>query len=188
MPAQGSIKSKTSLCLAEMCLKYGHRIDEVWTLDGTYLHRMREKLMRAAVDADATHLMFIDSDVIFPPDGLERLLRQKLPVVGATYHLKNPKQKIAAHKPLGTEYGPGREMKLANRPTKTHEVRAIPTGFMLVDLSAIRDIPQPWFDFTANDDSFMGEDVFFCEKLREHGHKVWLDPTIPVGHIGDYVF
>lgn len=188
MPAQGAVKSKTSLCLAELCLKYGHRVTAVWTLDGTYLHRMREKLMKAAVDSDATHLMFIDSDVIFPPDGMEQLLRQQKTVIGGTYRLKNPTQKIAAHKPLGTEYGPGREMKLSDTPKGTHEVRAIPTGFMLVDLNAVRNIPQPWFDFSPNDDSFMGEDVWFCEKLREHGHQIFLDPTIPIGHLGDIVF
>jgi GT2 family glycosyltransferase len=149
---------------------------------------MREKLMKAAADTDATHLMFIDSDVMFPPDAMEKLLRQQKTLIGATYRLKDQHRKVAAHKPLGTEYGPNREVKLTDTPQVTHEVRAIPTGFMLVDLKAIREIPQPWFDFSPNDDTFMGEDVWFCERVREHGHQIFMDPTIPVGHIGDWVY
>lgn len=189
MPAQGSVKAKTSLCLAEMCLKYGHRISEVWTLSNTYLHRSREKLMAAAVESDASHLMFIDSDVIFPPDGMERLLRQKKGIIGATYHLKWQGNKVLAHKPLGTKYGASREPRKFLKPNETHEVRALPTGFMLVDLDIVRPVPQPWFDYGRNtEEEWMGEDVFFCELLREHGHQVFLDPTIPVGHVGDWVY
>lgn len=189
MPAQGTVKAKTSLCLAEMCLKFGHRISEVWTLSNTYLHRSREKLMKGAVDSDASHLLFIDSDVIFPPDGLETLLRQKKGVIGATYHLKWQGKQVAAHKPLGTEYGGSRETRHFPKPNVTHEVRALPTGFMLVDLDVVRAVPQPWFDYGANtEEEWMGEDIYMCEKLRAHGHKIWLDPTIPVGHIGDWVF
>lgn len=189
MPAQGSVKSKTSLCLAEMCLKFGHRIKEVWSIDRTYLHRSRESMMEAAAKTDATHLMFIDSDVIFEPDAMEKLLRQGLGVVGATYRMRDQLRRVAAHKPLDAEYGAAREIRLADKQNKTHEVRAVPTGFMLVDLDVVRAIPQPWFDFGRNNpDEWMGEDVFFCEKLREHGHQIWMDPTIPVGHIGDWVY
>ncbi len=44
------------------------------------------------------------------------------------------------------------------------------------------------FDFGPNDKDFIGEDVFFCELLREYDHKIWLDPTIPAGHVGDWSY
>jgi GT2 family glycosyltransferase len=192
IPTQGSVKTKTFLSLVEMHKQYGHRIADIWTPEGTYLHRSREKIMEAAVATDATHVMFIDSDVIFPPDGMERLLRARETVIGASYHLKWQGKQVWAHKPLEAKYGAARDLQEIaplEKRTDVHEVRGLPTGFMLVDLDAVRSIERPWFDYGPNtEDDWMGEDVFFCEKLRAHGHKILLDPTIRVGHVGDWVY
>jgi len=32
------------------------------------------------------------------------------------------------------------------------------------------------------------EDVIICEKLRDKGCKIYCDPTIPMGHIGTYIY
>ena len=30
----------------------------------------------------------------------------------------------------------------------------------------------------------MGEDFLFCDRARELGYEVWIDPTIKLGHMG----
>jgi hypothetical protein len=67
---------------------------------------------------------------------------------------------------------------------------AVPTGCLLIDLSIMAQISQPWFQVTHKPDGSvdMGEDVWFCVQVRAAGFEVWCDPTIPVGHIGDYRF
>jgi hypothetical protein len=69
------------------------------------------------------------------------------------------------------------------------ECRAVGTGFMLIRLDAIKDLPRPWFALgTDEQNEVIGEDVHFCDAAREHGIEVWCDPRIPVGHIGDYTY
>jgi len=40
------------------------------------------------------------------------------------------------------------------------------------------------FDFAVKDNSYVGEDYLFCDRAREAGFQVWVDPTIKLGHMG----
>jgi hypothetical protein len=40
------------------------------------------------------------------------------------------------------------------------------------------------FDFMLTDEGYIGEDFLFCDRARELGHEVWIDPTISLGHMG----
>jgi hypothetical protein len=40
------------------------------------------------------------------------------------------------------------------------------------------------FDFMLTDEGYVGEDFLFCDRAREHGFEVWVDPTITLGHMG----
>jgi hypothetical protein len=40
------------------------------------------------------------------------------------------------------------------------------------------------FDFKVTEEGYMGEDFLFCDRAREHGYEVWVDPTIKLGHMG----
>lgn len=43
-------------------------------------------------------------------------------------------------------------------------------------------LPHPWGD------GEFGEDLAFCFKARECGHKIWVDTSVCPGHIGTYAF
>ncbi len=68
------------------------------------------------------------------------------------------------------------------------------TGLLLIDLnvftSTLRKLKEPWFLFGRNKEGevAIGEDQWFCGTARDAGYKVWIDPTIRVGHIGEYTF
>jgi hypothetical protein len=40
------------------------------------------------------------------------------------------------------------------------------------------------FDFLVTDEGYIGEDFLFCDRARELGFEVWVDPTITLGHMG----
>jgi hypothetical protein len=40
------------------------------------------------------------------------------------------------------------------------------------------------FDFMLTDEGYMGEDFLFCDRARELGFEVWIDPSISLGHMG----
>lgn len=73
------------------------------------------------------------------------------------------------------------------RPGQAYE-GDVGTGLMLIDLRRLRDLPLPWFRYRVSDDGtecVEGEDIAFCRKVREQGHRVFVDARIPTTHVGD---
>jgi hypothetical protein len=45
-----------------------------------------------------------------------------------------------------------------------------------------------FFDFLCTPEGYIGEDFLFCDRAKEAGFSVWLDPTIKLGHMGIHEF
>ena len=43
-------------------------------------------------------------------------------------------------------------------------------------------------EYVLSNDSFHGEDIILCEKIKELGHQIWLNPFHTVSHIGTKKF
>lgn len=149
---------------------------------GTYLHQSRALLVDRAHAAGASHLLFVDADMMFPADTVERLLAHQRPIVGVTYNTRtNPT--TSTIKPLAMPSG------VFTLPDTVFEVAALGTGLLLLDLAALAVVPKPWFGYgTTPSGEFVGEDIYFCHRARAAGLSVWCDPTIAVGHIGERIF
>lgn len=50
----------------------------------------RNQVAQTCLDTGADHVLFIDSDIIPPIDGLRRLIAHKLPIVGGLYYRRHP--------------------------------------------------------------------------------------------------
>ena len=149
------------------------------------IHVSREDIVRKLLDSACTHLLFIDSDISFAPDALERLLKRDRDIIGASYNYRQLplKSTIKIHDEQGNI--------LKNvLPDGTFECGAISTGFALIKLSVFKKISHPWFFFEHDEQGRLtcGEDVWFCRKARKAGYKIYCDPTLIVKHIGDYSY
>lgn len=149
----------------------------------------RTWLVRYALESGATHLLFVDSDMLFPADTIPKLLAHKKEIVGIKYKKREFPVKWV-YQPL--EGVPESE-------TELFKVAHVGTGLMLIDLSIFKTLgqpknegerPTPWFSFGRDSQGAlaMGEDVWFCNVARDAGLDVWVDPTIKVGHIGEYIY
>lgn len=145
----------------------------IWA-DNTGVARSRNTIVKMAGDADARLLLMCDSDT-FPlavEGGLAHLWRTMsatgAAVVGAAVVTRN-----------------GDRMNCEPaRPGETYEGE-VGTGYMLIDLFKLRDLPRPWFVHRDSDDGLRvvcGEDIYFCRHAKAHGHRVIVDFTIPMGH------
>lgn len=143
----------------------------------------RNKIVAHALDKDYSHILFVDSDMEFNSDTLQRMLVHGKDIVGlAANHRKLPLESVV--KPLDGDI-------TKPLPTELFEAESCGTGVMLVKTSVFRKMYFPWFEFSYNTHPVLeriGEDVNFCRKAREHAYKIWVDPTIPVRHIGEYLY
>lgn len=186
MSVYDSIKAQTVLCLISALHELNCEVVLNFT-KGTYLHDNRNFVVDEAIKNKATHLMFVDADVTFPPYAIKQLLLHDKDIIGGMYHLK--RLPLVDTIKFADENG-----ELVDRtiviPEKIFKCAVIPAGFMLIKLSCLGQIRRPYFEFGVEADgtSITGEDVMFCKKARKAGLEIWCDPTIPMKHIGDYLY
>ncbi len=154
---------------------------------GTIIPEQRATLVRIAQKHGATHILFVDSDMRFPKDGLVRLLAHQKPIVAANYPTRRaPIIPTAEHREHGFLFTPKEATGLA-------DVTRCGMGFMLVDMAVFNEIPEPWFQIGYNpgDGRYTGEDTFFLNRARKVGHYETLidqDLSQDVKHIGALEF
>lgn len=165
----------------------------------TILQRSRSIMARAALaNKRTTHLLYVDSDMVFPPDAIHRLLARDLDIVGANYrtrHHQSPDEVGSVARSLDDQ------VVISTGATGTQEVLHTGTGFLMIKRhvfeemarTVLADMDKPWFETTyrgGSKDDWMGEDVYFCVMARQAGFKVFVDHDLSqdVGHIGNFAF
>ena len=162
--------------------------------NGTVVDFGRNVVCKIGMEHQATHVCFIDTDMTFNSDAINRLLEHKKPVVGvASRKKKLPLQyTIEVDEPDGAR--PITDDELPKEPFCRIDGNPIlvGTGIMLIDLEKVSVVSKPWFLFGTfwndTDVGYTGEDIYFCRKVWKAGLEVWCDPTIHVKHIGDYEY
>ena len=180
VPTNRSVKAKTAQSLLELVARGGHEFCFVFATEGYTVAENRNYIVVQALNAKCDWLLFVDDDMTFPPDTLERLLAHGKRIIGVASHSRLLPVKYTVELLEGS----------AELPNELFEARAVGCGVMLVDTSIFRELNRPWFGFKTFDTGQIarGEDAWFCDLARDNGYKVWCDPTIPIGHIGDYSY
>ncbi len=152
---------------------------------GSLISQQRQKLAEAALRQGATHIMWLDSDMLFPVNIVETLLNHDCDIAACNYSTRSVPLKGVAYKTLGdwnSWLGYGGEVD------RLVEVEGVGMGCMLVKADVYRNLSKPWFDVSWNDElgDHIGEDFYFCVKAREAGYKVMIDMLMSreIRHLG----
>lgn len=148
---------------------------------GNIIPDSRRALAEKAIEMGASHLWFIDSDIVVPPLALNRLIAAHKDVVCATY-----KSRYNDHRMLGN-----RDMSRGpNGPLLP--MLTIPLGCALIKLSVFEKLARPWFNYLLGPEPGkvrdISEDSWFCKQCRAAGIDLWMDPNITLGHAGMEIF
>ena len=137
----------------------------------------RTWLSAQAIKGGCTHLFFVDDDMVYEKDTLEKLLAAKKEIIGAKYANRRGSGEVVEY--LETKDG-----------EEPFEVVALGGGCVLISTEVMKKITPPWFWYKIAQTGavVMSHDWFFCERAREAGFKIWCDPTIKPGHIGQKEF
>ena len=195
VPSHTEVKAGFCHSLANMVstfanAKYegGKKEIEVINVGGSMLPEVRHRLVAEAMKWGATHALWLDSDMMFPRDTLQCLLRHNLPIVGANYPRRQKPCIPTGH--LGNQNGG--MLWTEEGDNSLVEVKHLGGGVMLVDMRVYDALELPFFMFevTENKLGLRGEDVYFCMKAKEAGIPVFCDQELSqhIGHIGEYVY
>ena len=197
MPVNRPIPVQTVQSLvgtAHACAKAGIPFELV-TPACTVLQVGRDMVVDYFLRSGANRLFWVDSDIAWnTPDFFKMLaLSKRVDVVTAAYPTKVEGRPVFATKMIGNSIQ-------TDGPYGLAEIEGIGLGFALMTRDVVdavaktkpvlrealgnRDLAQV-FRFDVVDGTLRTEDIAFFADIREAGFKVWLDPTIPLGHIGE---
>lgn len=142
----------------------------------------RNELAAQALALGGDYLLFLDTDMTFPPDTLIRMLQVRQPIVTCDAVRKRP--------PF-TSCLTGMDDKPINYDDpelpKVVEVKGAATGVMLISAAALMGFGKnPPFQVVWNGECFIGEDYYFSREVRKHGYRIYCDTELSrvIGHIG----
>jgi hypothetical protein len=153
---------------------------------GSEVAMQRQQLVDQALDTSCTHIMWIDSDMKFPPNTLNMLLSYKKDIVAGNYATRVP-----PHRPVAFT-DPNNLDSRCFSGTGLEEVWAVGSGMMLVNRKVYEKIPRPHYkiEYDENYTSLVGEDVYFCNNAHKYGYTVFVDHVISdkIAHVGTRAF
>ena len=153
---------------------------------GSEVAMQRQELVNTALDTDCTHILWLDSDMIFPTVIIEALMSHDKDIIACNYSTRVPPHRPVAFKTFGDLD------KRVFSQTGIETVDAVGMGAMLVKRSVYEKIQKPHFGVEWNNDytSLIGEDMFFCKKAAENGYEVWVDndTSMQISHVGTTAF
>jgi GT2 family glycosyltransferase len=158
--------------------------------NGTVLSSQRQELAKIAMLHGADWTVWFDSDMRFPKDTIECLLKHKEPIVMAGY----PTRKPPAIEP--TQYlDDATEIRVYTEESSTglQEIASGGFGCIAVHRSVFEAMEPPWVHIPWHEEEMRfecGEDVYFCRKARQAGFRILMDHDLSkrIAHIGQYEF
>jgi hypothetical protein len=149
--------------------------------DNGPIDTLRNDIVEKALTLGVTNLIMMDTDQVYPPDTITKLLAHRLPVVGAKVNRRYPPFDPVIMKITDEGYQPLDDYD----PGSLVECDATGTGCIMFDMEVFRKLPSPWFRFQKNPENGLtiGEDVGLCQDLKEAGYKIFVDTSIEVGHL-----
>jgi GT2 family glycosyltransferase len=138
----------------------------------------------------------VDADMCFEANALNKLIELNKDISSATYNYREyPKRSIVS---LSDEYVDEYivDDTVTERPIPLEKIKnpfrckSAGGGFILIKTDVFRSMKRPWFYFEPQTETAgpVGEDVWFCDKARQHGYDIWVEPSIEIGHIGTTIF
>lgn len=164
-PTRDSITAGTTADLVKLCRQ--HPDARFMAPIGIYIANLRQSAAKAAQQLGASHLLFIDADMRFPEDTLDRLLAHDTAIVAANYVQRTmPEWWVARSK--------GEPLSSVGR-TGLDPVEFVGCGVMLIRTAVFDALPTPAFSTPWEDHTHVGEDVYFCRLAWLAGFGVWVD-------------
>ena len=156
---------------------------------GSLIYTSRNNLASMAVQNECDYVLWLDSDMIFPPDVLQKLLedREKGDIITGVYYRRVKPFKPVLYSKLEINDEGCDWLGYDDYPTDDlFEVAGCGFGCVLTPTNVFLDVAQKFGDMFAPING-VGEDLSFCWRAKQCGYKIMADPSIQLGHVGHYV-
>lgn len=163
----------------------------IWFNLGSLIYTSRNEIAKRALTEGADLVMWFDSDMIFNPDTMIRMLKHIDDghdiVTGIYYRRTIPFTPVVFSKmDIDEKEQKSFYEEYDEIPGEPFEVAACGFGCVLMRTEIFTAVFSRFGNMFSPIGN-IGEDIAFCWRARECGYKILADPTIPLGHVGHNV-
>ena len=158
---------------------------------GSLIYTSRNNLAQQAIQQEADYVLWLDSDMVFGPDLLERMFNTlkehpEIDILTGLYF-----RRVPPYSPVLFD-----RLEMHGTICSWSEFKEIPEGIFEVGgcgFGCVLMKTDPFFDVQVKHGNMFapiantGEDLAFCWRARDCGYKIHCDPSIVCGHVGNYI-
>lgn len=155
---------------------------DLWICKGTLAHVARDKIACKAINEGYTHVLWLDADMIFTPNILDDLMFCGKDFVTGLACCRRPPFVLCIFDHVSERKG-CTYYDLANVPDEAFEIQGCGFACVLITTAILKQVMLTYKTCFLPEKIF-GEDVAFCVRARQLGHKIYCEPSVRLGHIG----
>lgn len=163
----------------------------VYQIGCPYISAARSMMLRKALDAKATVVVFIDHDLSWKPEDLLRLIETDGDVVAGTYRFKGEPEEY-----MGALF-PAQDGTPIVREDGCMKAHSVPAGFLKITRAGVNKFLSSYpemaygeksspmvdlFNHGAYQGVWYGEDYAFSRRWNEKCGDIWLVPDLDISH------
>ena len=158
---------------------------------GSLVYNARNNLARQAIQAEADWVLWLDSDMVFGPDLLQRMLKvcteNDIEFLTALCFRRKPPYTPCLFDRLDKIDKGASYTALLSVPEGRFKVGGCGFAGVLMSTQVILDVGAKFGGRMFDPMDGFGEDVSFCWRARQCGYDIWCDSDIEMGHVGSCV-
>ncbi len=196
MAVYRDIYAKTIVNVFNALTTISNRLWAFGLVDGVNTPFARNDLVRQFLETDGEALVFIDQDMAFTPEQLDKLVSdlENNPEIGVVsgFYIKRDGtlSPLCGFLESGTTNLVPMEaniQKLLDHRGELIECDLVPTGFMAIRREVLESLDHPYFNIYIDEKgNHWSSDYNFCLKVKQTGFKVFCDLGLEIGHYGTF--
>ena len=158
---------------------------------GSLVYNARNSLARQAIKAEADWVLWLDSDMVFGPDLLQRMLNvcteNDIDFLTAVCFRRKPPYTPCLFDRL-EKFGNGASFtSFMSVPEGRFKVGGCGLAGALMSTDVLLSVSAKFAGHIFDPMEGFGEDVAFCWRARQCGYDIWCDSSIEMGHVGNCI-
>lgn len=158
---------------------------------GSLVYNARNNLARQAIKAEADWVLWLDSDMVFAPDFLQRMLavcqENNIDFLTALCFRRKPPYTPTLFDRLEKIEKGASYTALLSVPDGRFQVGGCGFAGVLMSTDVLLSVASKFDGRMFDPINGFGEDVAFCWRARQCGYEIWCDSEIEMGHVGQCV-
>ena len=155
-----------------------HVAYDVEIQSGTLVYFARNRLANKAINEKYTHVLWLDSDMVFSEQIVEDLMDVGKDMVCGAFVSRRPPYGPCIYTSI--EKNNIRQVK--DWGLKPFRVDGCGFATVLTSVDLLQAVTQK-FGTCFQPTDYYGEDLAFCWRVKQLGYEIWCEPTVRVGHI-----